>query len=552
MTPFLSLLLLLLHPLRVAAFSPNSLARPWYGDDSFGPNGGDGSGSYLRRRGRRRRRRRRSALEEREDDDDDEGGRGKEGGCAPEWLGQQQGPYGRNRLHLRRDGRHSRPYSGDHVLFLSSSGNNNNNSDGSGSLGPSENNDHDDDHHQENYEKDLLGNMDDSGGGFATPSSPQPPSPVATPTTLGDSGTTSSTIAAMTTVLHSSTGNLSNTRRVNGAVYEEAPNVRNSFKQLWPLTRPSSFPGVVCLHMLGPYLALQQLAQKQSAVLSPRFYWTTMANPVMFLTLAALLLTSATSMVINDYFDAKLGRDEDRHRPLADGRVPLYVARSFLNYLYGGAMLTLAFLPGIPTRVSVVVGLLLTYWYTKHLKPVTWLKNIVCAALIAASPMTSASAAVHLVSPSSYNPAILTVTNLWRLVGFMFFGIMSREIMMDCNDSKSDEHAGVFTVPVVYGRRFASRVAFGFVLIATALASSGTLRQFSSFATSKTTKASASLLGVAISAPVRRSVLVTAGSLILLRRAWQVMMCEGSDRNVVDTAVNESLISVLLVWASFV
>lgn len=66
----------------------------------------------------------------------------------------------------------------------------------------------------------------------------------------------------------------------------------SSLKILFGMTRPSNFPGVVLLHMLGVYLALQS-PYVANAQLLP-----TLARPSMMIVLFCLLLTSAASMVV--------------------------------------------------------------------------------------------------------------------------------------------------------------------------------------------------------------------------------------------------------------
>jgi 4-hydroxybenzoate polyprenyltransferase len=263
-------------------------------------------------------------------------------------------------------------------------------------------------------------------------------------------------------------------------------------------------------------------------------------------TLLALLLTSSASMVVNDYYDCKLGRDEEKlHKSpsgqlLLRGDVPLRVARRFLNYLYAMSLLVLVVVPGIPTRLSVAVGLMLTYYYTQKLKPVCWVKNIVCACLIALSPLTSGTAAVHLITTGRQAFAqSLSIPSLWRLVSVLFFGVLGREVAMDCNDCASDERSGIRTVPVVHGRRYAASVALVSNAVVAFFAVGGPLLQI--------------LRGrVPLSCTVRRLALASIGSAMMLRRSYQVLRSECSDEAIVNRAVNEGLLTVIFFLASFI
>jgi len=72
----------------------------------------------------------------------------------------------------------------------------------------------------------------------------------------------------------------------------EQPTVRSSLRLLFGMTRPSNFPGVVLLHILGTFLALQS-PYVGNAQLLP-----TLARPSMMVVLFCLLLTSGASMVV--------------------------------------------------------------------------------------------------------------------------------------------------------------------------------------------------------------------------------------------------------------
>jgi 4-hydroxybenzoate polyprenyltransferase len=336
---------------------------------------------------------------------------------------------------------------------------------------------------------------------------------------------------------------------LDSSVDEKTPTVGNRLGTLFHLTRPSNFPSIVMLHMLGIKLALPDS-------LPASVYWTMVAaTPSMYVVLAALLLTSSTSMIVNDYYDAKLGRDRNRMKPLVSGDLPLAVAKRFLGYLYAAALLSVAFLPGIPTRLSVVVGLMMTYWYTQYLKPVTWIKNVTCASLIALSPLTSGSAALHILyNKASWNWQVLGVPRLWRLIVMLFWGILGREILMDCNDVVNDLQANVQTVPVVYGRRFATLVALGATAIASALALSGPLARLIPYFLTPDVSTTMSLRAISKSAlgSCRQLALATIGSYIQLRRGWKVYRTEGRDAEATDKAVVDGLISVLFYLASYI
>lgn len=320
---------------------------------------------------------------------------------------------------------------------------------------------------------------------------------------------------------------------------------------LFQMVRPANFPVIVLFHMLGVYLALS--GQGPS---SNNLYWSILLRePTMWLVLAAILLTSSTSMVVNDYYDAKLGRDMllnvngSDDVVLAQGRVSFEVARRFLSYLYGASLVIMACLPGVPTRLAVVGGLVLTFFYTQSLKPMTWVKNLVCASLVALSPLTSGLAALHVVHQHANS---LNNINMWaatgivlprllRLTATIFFGILGREIMMDCNDVEDDRRSQVMTVPVVHGLRCASAVSLATSIVVSGLTVGLELLEIGTTVHHSISRKAA-----------RRLALSGIASAMTLRRSWQVYRTHGSDPKTVDKAINESLVAVAILLASFV
>lgn len=312
---------------------------------------------------------------------------------------------------------------------------------------------------------------------------------------------------------------------------------------LFRMTRPSSIPGVVLFHMIGTYLALEYLGQTN------RYWSVLLKQPCMWLTLLCENLVSSTSMIVNDYYDAKLGRDLYKQvnlqkKVLLNGQVTLPMAKRFVTGLYSTALWLVCFLPGVPTRLLVTSSLMLTYLYTKHLKPLFGVKNVVCASLVALTPWTSASAAMHLVGKSS-----LFVPSLWRLFASLFFGVMGREIMLDCNDVAADKQAGIDTLPVVDGLKFSSTVALGTTVCMSAIATVQPLLNLI-----KSWASTDSLWNALKSSPVtsRRLGFALLSSIIMLRRSWQVYATRGEDPKVTSKAVDESLITVIFLLASFV
>jgi 4-hydroxybenzoate polyprenyltransferase len=295
-------------------------------------------------------------------------------------------------------------------------------------------------------------------------------------------------------------------------------------------------------------------------------------------------------MITNDYYDARNGVDtvssidtddtnSGHYHPLATGSIPFTITKTFDSILYALLLYSSAFVPGIIPRLLVLSGAIVTYLYTVHLKPVTFVKNWSCAGLVALSPITSGLAAWRVLVDNSsttivgYSNPVLSLgtvasSPLSYLVLALFAGITSREILMDITDLENDGRAGIQTIPVRYGTKTAANVAFGWSFLSAVAACALPLvkgvpvlvelmggrscwelmRIFMS-----TPHASLHSLGLVVMTPtIRRLLLSVVGSVMLLHRAYSVVRTKGEDVNLAEKAVRSSLFSVLLVLASFV
>lgn len=202
-------------------------------------------------------------------------------------------------------------------------------------------------------------------------------------------------------------------------------------------------------------------------------------------------------------------------------------------------MLIASCLPSIMTRLSVVVSVMLTFLYTKYLKPTTWAKNLVCAFIIAFSPCASGFTALHYLRDLDSAKQIVTVPALWRLFGVLFAGFLGREILMDCNDVVDDEAAGIRTIPVVHGKPFATKVALlsevaqGFIAIAP-----HAMQLFSA--------------GISL-APMRRAALAGVGCATHVLSSWRIWKTGGEECcTLISKFVDLNLLTLGWFFASFI
>lgn len=116
--------------------------------------------------------------------------------------------------------------------------------------------------------------------------------------------------------------------------------IRPYLKQLLLLCRPVNFPIVFLFHVLGVHRAVEfwkVTMQPLSATSSPTLL-SLLKEPSMIMVLLSLMLVTSTSMITNDYYDARNGvdakvNDEDdengHYHPLAQGEVPFTVTKTF-------------------------------------------------------------------------------------------------------------------------------------------------------------------------------------------------------------------------------
>lgn len=351
----------------------------------------------------------------------------------------------------------------------------------------------------------------------------------------------------------------------------------SSLRAFWKMARPSNFPGLLCFHFVGIIHAL-----KPNGVTAQTLIRVAL-QPAMLATLLSLFLICSASMIVNDYYDGRSGLDSYRqplsddptaigryhtspenrgdYKPLVSGEITYPITKRFLSYLYAGILISVAVVPGPIARLSVVAASMLTFWYTQHIKPKTWLKNVSCAALIALAPFTSGSAAMHLLQNEGGVNGLQALGTTWKQMGrlttALFTGIMGREIMMDIVDLEADQSANVYTVPVRYGRRFASKAALGCMMITAVLTTVTPLLKLLASESSVTSLLQNSGGGLAMIAAgwsvpaLRRFCLAIIPSVCLVLSAFNVQQTEGRDEGSLRRTIEGSKICVLLLLASF-
>jgi 4-hydroxybenzoate polyprenyltransferase len=359
------------------------------------------------------------------------------------------------------------------------------------------------------------------------------------------------------------------------------PNVPQTLRHYWrpllQMCRLRNLPGVVLFHLVAVHLAHRVALVSGSGVnnIGVPSLLSLLCSPGMMSTLVVTMLISCISMLFNDYYDAKSGVDlvnsirgttlsssstskSTNPKPLATGEVPLTVARQCITLLAIATLFTMMVLPGIAPKLAALSSGIIVYYYTQYLKPQTWIKNISCASLIAASPLVSALAAWHTITTmtvpmaaggSTVAPTSTMTTGMTmmtRLMASIFAWSMSRELTMDIGDHKGDKAVGVPTVSVKYGKRFASQAALMFAAGLSVAVTSGPLVEVLAMSSSTSTAS------IHVLPPLVRLVLSVAASGWMMLGAYKVCRDEGTHNALTNQVVEGTMISALLTLMSFV
>lgn len=287
-------------------------------------------------------------------------------------------------------------------------------------------------------------------------------------------------------------------------------------------------------------------------------------HPSMIATFVAILLVTASSMIVNDFYDAKNGVDQHKlsssihssltsSKSLASGKLPLSIARNALKLLYGCVLLLSTIIPSMLSRFLVIIGTITTFCYTSYLKPRTWWKNVSCAFLMAVTPLTSASTCMQLLSPLSFHGPN---KDLVLLISSLFFGFLGREMLMDVTDVDADRQSGIVTVPVKYGKSFTVNVILGTWVASTVLACVGPCHTL--------VRTAFNIIGgenggnmisrdIRIQLmPLRQLILSLSAGTILIRRGMKIRKANGLDEIMIHSSIESCKAVVLLYLAAFV
>mmetsp|Transcript_749 Transcript_749/g.2406 ORF Transcript_749/g.2406 Transcript_749/m.2406 type:complete len:379 (-) Transcript_749:115-1251(-) len=187
---------------------------------------------------------------------------------------------------------------------------------------------------------------------------------------------------------------------------------------------------------------------------------TALLSPHLQLVALCTTLITVTSMVSNDYFDYRVGTDSpdlDKGNVISQGQLSLEEAKAFVSRLYASLLLLICLVQDTSARLLLMGGSISTFLYTKHLKPITLVKNVAVAFVCSLAPLVGGLAV----------PGAELSAAVWQgLPACTFLGILHREVLMDIPDEPADRGSGIRTLPVVFG---AQRAAAFSCAVATAM-----------------------------------------------------------------------------------
>ena len=182
------------------------------------------------------------------------------------------------------------------------------------------------------------------------------------------------------------------------------------------------------------------------------------------LTIAILsaCMVAAAGYAINDYFDIEIDKINKPNRPIPSGRVSPKEALA-LSYVLFVAGVIIALPVGPLTTSFALINAILMYYYSKTLKKMGLVGNLVVAFSTSATLFYGALAVAEWVG---------CIDILWRvipLVLMVFILTLAREIVKGVEDYVGDSTAGVKTLAVTRGIKSALKISAILTVIAVLL-----------------------------------------------------------------------------------
>lgn len=166
------------------------------------------------------------------------------------------------------------------------------------------------------------------------------------------------------------------------------------------------------------------------------------------------LCVMVNSMIINDLFDMPVDKINNPSRPLITGEIKPKEAIALFTLITAVAEILTRQLPDPILRAYARSAMMTITLYTPLFKKIPFVKNVICCSLVAFSILFCGSAV------ATNNPL-----PLWIATQHVFAGSLHNELLLDIRDVEGDKAANTKTVPVLFGKIAAWKLA-RFVVIA--------------------------------------------------------------------------------------
>lgn len=214
----------------------------------------------------------------------------------------------------------------------------------------------------------------------------------------------------------------------------------NKLSSYLKITRPEGLPYEFAMPLFGSYLATKSLS--------------VIINPYALLMGIISAIVASNSMVINDYYDYKLGTDtEKKNKVLNNNELTSEEVLYFSTYLVITSYYLCSLIANNMIRDIISNTIIFTYLYTPVFKNIPLIKNVIVALIITQAPLTGA-----LIVGGNYH-------NVFPAIIYLFNFIMWQEIMLDIMDINGDKKNNINTIPVLYGYKKANIIGLGFLLL---------------------------------------------------------------------------------------
>jgi len=166
------------------------------------------------------------------------------------------------------------------------------------------------------------------------------------------------------------------------------------------------------------------------------------------------LCIMANSMIINDLFDMPIDKTNNPYRPLITGEIKPREAIAMFAAIAATSELLTRQLPYPLLRTYARSAMLTITLYTPLFKKIPLVKNVICCSMVAFSILFCGS------TVSTNNPLLL-----WIATQHVFAGSLHNELLLDIRDVEGDKAANINTIPVLFGKTAAWKLARFVVIV---------------------------------------------------------------------------------------